>query len=307
MIVGITGVAGRIGSRLARAVSSVAEVRGFDSRTPAPDLINHLTVWTVADLSDHSALAKFAHGCDAVVHLAGRLGGVPSMRAPREYHRVNVNGTLALLAGCESGGVRQFIFSSTQCVFGATQSGPFFETTVPRPSSVYGVTKYLAETYVLAESRRTGIESTVVRLPRLHDPSESNLINRVTRAVRAGEALDLHGHHDYRFDYLHVDDAVTFLLATLGDNRLRGLFHLAGHAVSFLDIVRAALVAGDRDSVSLSYRRAGATDEMMEADLTPRCMVFGRPTRAERLGYAEVRPVLEGAGARSVAPATGTV
>lgn len=63
-----------------------------------------------ADVSDAPSLADCANGCEAVVHISG----IAEEKPPRTtFQKVNVDGTMHLLAEAASAGVRRFVYLSS--------------------------------------------------------------------------------------------------------------------------------------------------------------------------------------------------
>jgi len=62
----------------------------------------------VADLHDGEALPRAADGCDAVLRLAGSVGGTPE-----DILMANVEGTRAVLAATPAAGVPRFVHTGT--------------------------------------------------------------------------------------------------------------------------------------------------------------------------------------------------
>ena len=72
----------------------------------------------VADIRDPGLASRIPEGADALVHLAA-ISRDPDCRAnPREAFDVNVGGTINLIEACRIRSVRQFIFASTEWVYG---------------------------------------------------------------------------------------------------------------------------------------------------------------------------------------------
>src|ERR1700733_8305328 len=107
----ITGIAGFIGSSLAKAlVERGGEVRGVD---------NYLTgkaakragffcqsAFREVDLRDASAIRTACEGIDYILHI-GALPSVPlSVAHPEPSHRCNVEGTFHVLEGARAAGVK---------------------------------------------------------------------------------------------------------------------------------------------------------------------------------------------------------
>src|SRR6185437_15206496 len=107
----ITGVAGFIGSALARAVLAQGnEVRGIDNfstgkKENIAEILNRID-FRKADLLDLNAVTEACRGVDYVLHQAA-IPSVPrSVRNPIESNQTNVDGTLNVLVAARDAGVK---------------------------------------------------------------------------------------------------------------------------------------------------------------------------------------------------------
>src|SRR3546814_2340317 len=85
---------------------------------------------------------------DVVFHLAG-TSSPASAEASRSRDLVtSIGGTLDLLDICRQSRIPSVIFASSGgTVYGAGESPPFSEQTLPRPVSTYGINKLAVEHY----------------------------------------------------------------------------------------------------------------------------------------------------------------
>jgi len=180
----ITGGAGFLGSRLARALLAAEslDVAGagprplsrltlVDQAPPAPDLAADERVTAVrGDLGgllagDSGLLA----GADVVFHLAAAVSG--ECEADFDLGiRANLHATEALLASCRALGTQPLVvYSSSVAAFGTSAEHPLpavvDDQTPPNPQTSYGTQKVIGE-HLLADYARKGfLRSRAVRLP----------------------------------------------------------------------------------------------------------------------------------------------
>ncbi|KAA8901436.1 hypothetical protein FN846DRAFT_908954 [Sphaerosporella brunnea] len=108
-----------------------------------------------ADVTDPAALEEvFAKhpGIDSVVHFAALKAVGESSEIPTEYYRVNVGGTINLVATMHKHGVKNIVFSSSATVYGdATKHEgmiPIPENCPIGPTNPYGRTKMMIESII---------------------------------------------------------------------------------------------------------------------------------------------------------------
>ena len=124
-----------------------------------------------------------------------------------------------------------FINISTSSVYGIDATGD--ETTEPKPTSYYGVTKLAAEQLVLAYARDEGFPACSLRLFSVYGPRErpEKLYPKLIRCILEDREFPLYeGSQDHVRSYTYVDDAIDGLVAALE--------RIAGEAAQPLDKLR---------------------------------------------------------------------
>ena len=99
------------------------------------------------DLRDREAVTGFfaRQTFDAVVHFAALKSVGESCERPLDYFHNNISGTLNLLHGMQSAGVRRLVFSSSATVYGDPCSVPVREDARLQVTNPYGRTKLVME------------------------------------------------------------------------------------------------------------------------------------------------------------------
>lgn len=152
----VTGGAGYIGSHtlveLLGQGHDACVVDSFANSSPVVlDRVRELTNGGLqphrADIRDTERLTAIATAFrpDAVIHFAGLKAVGESAERPVDYYDVNVAGTLSLLRATEAAGCGRIIFSSSATVYGEPMYLPYDEAHPLNPTSVYGMTKRVAE------------------------------------------------------------------------------------------------------------------------------------------------------------------
>src|SRR5438309_4249419 len=173
----ITGGAGFLGSRLARALlarDSLTDARG-EARplrelvlvdvAPATVADARVTVVT-GDLSDLALIERtVTPDTDSIFHLAAVVSG----QAESEFDvgmRVNVDATRALLERCRKlPRPPKFVFTSSLAVFGGALPDPVPDDAVLTPQTSYGTQKAIGELLVYDMTRKGYIDGRSLRLP----------------------------------------------------------------------------------------------------------------------------------------------
>jgi UDP-glucose 4-epimerase len=280
----VTGGAGYIGSHMVLALREAGRdvVVYDDLSTGRKELLPKNVPLVVGDIRDTQKLCETisTHGCQDVLHFAGKIAVEESVRLPQLYHSVNVDGTRSLLEACRKEGVKRFIFSSTAAVYGEGKDSPCAEDDSTAPCNPYGETKLAGEGLIRQAAQDFGLRHAILRYFNVAgaDPlgrsgqcgPESSHLIRVACEVAHGrrDKITIFGT-DYPTpdgtclrDYIHVSDLVAA--------HLRALDHLAkngenltlnvgyGHGASVRDVIAAVERAWGRPlNVEEGPRREG--------------------------------------------------
>jgi UDP-glucose 4-epimerase len=148
----VTGGAGFIGSHLVdRLLADGHSVLVLDNfSTGRPENLARLgreprLALERVDLATEPRLAALVSGADWVFHLAALADIVPSMERPIDYHRANVDGTVAILEAARAAGVGRFLYTASSSCYGIPDVYPTPETAEARPQYPYALTKLLGE------------------------------------------------------------------------------------------------------------------------------------------------------------------
>lgn len=196
----VTGARGFIGRRLVAALKA----EGIECRT------HH------SGLGDIQSAELDLQGCTHVIHLAGKAFVPDSWTDPREFYRVNVQGTVNVLEQCRRQNLPMTLVSSY--VYGRPQQLPVGEDHPLAALNPYAHSKILAEEAARFYASAFGVRVTIIRPFNVFGPGQDcrYLIPLLLKQA-ADPALDVIEVADARprRDYLFVDDLVELLKLNL--------------------------------------------------------------------------------------------
>ena len=216
----ITGIAGFIGSSLARAaLARGAQVRGVDNlstgkRENIAEILGSID-FRQADLCDLSAVQEACRGIDFVLHEAA-IPSVPrSVKDPLASNRANIDATVNLLVAARDAGVKRVVYAASSSVYGDTPTLPKREEMPPNPISPYAVAKLAGEYYMTSFWRCYGLETVCLRYfnifgPR-QDPSSpySGVLAKFITQMLQSDQPTINGDGQQSRDFTFIDNAVS--------------------------------------------------------------------------------------------------
>jgi len=229
----VTGAAGFIGSHLShRLLADGDEVIGLDNLNDYYDVslkqarLERLTEkagfrFVTMDVADRPGMEQlFAEEqFDQVVHLAAQAGVRYSLQNPHAYIDSNIVGFTNILEGCRHNDIQHLVYASSSSVYGANESMPFsVHDNVDHPISLYAATKKANELMAHTYSHLYGLPTTGLRFFTVYGPwgRPDMAYFLFTRAILAGETIDVFNHGKMRRDFTYIDDVVEGVIRVLG-------------------------------------------------------------------------------------------
>ena len=228
----VTGCAGFIGMHCAQRLLERGErVVGIDNLNAYYDVgLKHARLdrlhgqgeftFEQIDVADRDAMhALFARvRPHRVLHLAAQAGVRYSIDQPDDYTDSNLLGFGNILQGCRAQQVDHRVFSSSSSVYGGNAKLPFSERdAVDHPVSYYAATKKANEVMAHAYAHLYGIPTTGLRFFTVYGPwgRPDMALFKFTRAMLAGETIDVYGEGQLVRDFTYIDDIVEGVLRVL--------------------------------------------------------------------------------------------
>jgi len=215
----ITGVAGFIGSSLARALLFRGQqVRGVDNfstgRRENLTEIRDRIDFHEADITDLAAMHRACAGVDFVLHQAAIPSVPKSVLDPLGSNRANVDGTVNLLVAARDAKVKRVVYAASSSAYGDTPTLPKHEAMKPDPISPYAVAKLAGEQYMISFYRCYGLETVCLRYFNIFGPRQepsspySGVLAKFITQMLRGDRPTIFGDGEQSRDFTFIDNAV---------------------------------------------------------------------------------------------------
>jgi UDP-glucose 4-epimerase len=244
----VTGGAGFIGTAVVEALAQRGDAAvAFDvHETPRLAALRGAMpniAYVPGDLTEWPSLidAFRTHRPEAVVHCAAVVGVVNAEASPAATMRINIEGSLNVLAAARLHGVRRIVNLSTEEIYGPFSADVIDETHPCSPVGPYGVSKFAVEQLAREQAQRHGLSVVHVRTCWVYGPGlpRPRVPKTLVEAALAGQPLHLPRGGDFRVDHVHVTDVADGILRALDKpDPAFDAYHIAtGEAPSLAEIV----------------------------------------------------------------------
>jgi UDP-glucuronate 4-epimerase len=225
----VTGAAGFIGFHLChRLVSDGRQVVGIDSMNEYYDInlkrarLDRLTKFPnfrfeQVELSDRDRISALflSVAPETVVNLAAQAGVRYSLTNPQAYVESNLSGFLNILEGCRHTSVGHLVYASSSSIYGGSTRMPFsVHDSADHPLSLYAASKKANELMAHTYSHLFGLPTTGLRFFTVYGPwgRPDMALFIFTKAILAGQPIDVFNHGNMQRDFTFIDDIVEGLV-----------------------------------------------------------------------------------------------
>ena len=148
---------------------------------------------------------------ERVIHLAAQAGVRYCLTNPHAYIDSNLQGFTNILEGCRQNAVQHLVYASSSSVYGGNTALPFSEhDNIDHPISLYAATKKANELMAHTYSHLFDLPTTGLRFFTVYGPwgRPDMALFLFTKAILAGQPIDIFNHGNMVRDFTFVDDIV---------------------------------------------------------------------------------------------------
>ena len=152
------------------------------------------------------------------VNLAAQAGVRYSIENPLAYINTNMVGFGHILEGCRHNKVAHLVYASSSSVYGSNTKMPFsVHDNVDHPLSLYAASKKANELMAHTYSHLYDLPTTGLRFFTVYGPwgRPDMALFKFTKAMLAGEKIQVFNYGKHRRDFTYVDDIVEGVIRVL--------------------------------------------------------------------------------------------
>ncbi|HAE41737.1 MAG TPA: NAD-dependent epimerase [Clostridiales bacterium] len=280
----ITGAAGFIGAKLAKALVEDHEVIGFDNLNDYYDVrLKESRLATLkespsftfikGDLRDQKALEELflKYKPHTVINLAAQAGVRHSIDNPQAYIDSNIVGFFNVLEACRNHLVEHLVFASSSSIYGANKKVPYAtDDKTDHPVSLYAATKKSNELMAYAYAKLYDIPVTGLRFFTVYGPAgrPDMAYFKFTNQLVEGEKIQIYNYGDMYRDFTYIDDIVEGVVRVVkkapqaNEEGVKYKLYNIGsnHPISLMDFV---------NTLEQKLIKHGVIDKVAEKELLP--------------------------------------
>lgn len=255
----IVGASSFIGKHLVSELISrgqricITTRKPLDADSELTQIINNSELVEIINIPDLTSLecdwTAILHDVGGIVYLAARVH-VMNDNHPDPlvaYRAVNKDAPLHLAKIAAQTGVKRFVYLSSVKVMGESSKRPLTEMDLPNPTDPYGASKLEAEDELLALSRTSGLEVSILRPPLVYGFGVKANFMRLVKLVSWGVPIPIGAINNKR-SMIYVENLVDAIVQTLQHpNAVNQVFLVSdGEDLSTPELVRQLAIGYDK-------------------------------------------------------------
>ena len=271
-VVLITGVAGFIGSNLAKKLlSNINDIKivGIDNLNDYYDvnlkkerlneLLKHSNfIFIQEDIKENDIIFNLfeKYHPDIVINLAAQAGVRYSIVNPDVYIESNIIGFFNILEACRHYPVKHFVFASSSSIYGLNKKIPYStDDKTDKPVSLYAATKKSDELMAYTYAKLFDIPTTGLRFFTVYGPAgrPDMAYFSFTKKLVNGEDIQIFNYGNCKRDFTYIDDIVEGIIKVTqkipinDENNVRYKIYNIGNnnpenLLDFVDILQQELI-----------------------------------------------------------------
>lgn len=233
----ISGVTGFVGTNLKTYLKDQYRIKGI-SRSPNEKL----------SIYEYSNTVNFLAKSTAFIHLAGKVHDLKKTSKDKEYLEINTDLTKTLFDQFLKSNCKVFIYMSSVKAVADSLNDILYETAIPNPQTIYGISKSRAEEYIQSQPLPEGKSYYILRPCMIHGPGNKGNLNLLYKLISKGIPYPLAAFENKR-SFLSVENLCFVIRELLERNDIpSGIYNVADdEALSTNDLIKIIAKVSNRN------------------------------------------------------------
>ncbi len=227
----VTGGAGFIGAYLVNKLSKekknkIFVIDNLKTKGAVPFISNN-NKFLKGDITEQKILKKIEKWKPEIIfHLAAQSGSEGAYDSPKSDLVTNGFGTYLLAKLAKKINCKKFIYTSTVAVYGSKKR-TINEKSNIEPDSIYGISKYCGELYILQLLKYSKVKTYIFRVFNTYGPGEDlnnqkkGMVSIFLSYLWKKKPIIVKGSLNRFRNFIYIDDCVNFLYASLKNKKLK--------------------------------------------------------------------------------------
>ena len=208
----IFGSAGYLGASLINSLPDRFSVICFDRVICSKKDYNNQNIDKiyVSDISSKKNLKSALLHADIVFYRAGITGGTESIdfNQAKKYIQENFENLILVLNYAAKANIKKFIFDSTEQIFDEFIKKNYEYDVEPDPYNFYGLSKLLAEKYLIQWQKKNKISVDIFRYSRIVSNDTVEVIHHMVNDALNKGSLTIYGNPKHAISFIHLSDVI---------------------------------------------------------------------------------------------------
>ena len=164
---------------------------------------------------------------DSIIHLAGIAHDLNGKIDKKEYFSVNTDLTIDLFNKFLDSSASTFIFVSSSKVFPDSRSDIISEEDSPDPDTYYGISKLLAESYLLSKELNYNKRLYILRPAMIHGMYNKGNLNLLYKFIKNRIPWPF-GSFDNKRSYCYIENFIFIISELISSNKIKsGIYNVS--------------------------------------------------------------------------------
>ncbi len=281
----ITGSSGYVGTHLIKKLLQIKKdkynIIGIDIVKPSfkSKYFKHLNF----DIEKIKYEKYISNNIDYIIHLGAVSHDKDFKKNPLSSYSINLNSTLKILDFAKKNNVKNFIFSSTEWVYGENNKKKLLseemQLNFENLSSDYAKSKLICEKLIQsAHMNKEILKFQILRFGIIYGPREkATAVEGIFNEIYNSQTIEINGSMNNSKKYIHIDDLVNAIIKSLNisNSNILNICHDYSYKIS--DIIKLSTNLLHKKNLSIKNKNKNYSNSRNPSNLKAKNKLRWKP------------------------------